>query len=366
MVASVLIADAGPGASPRARCLASGLRLAGVPVFECRSVAPAVRRAFAGGGRRPTLALFGDEPSQRQLVWELALAGLLPSVRLVVHAEAARLPYAPPVAELFARAEVVVTESEVAETAVRQCCSQVGESPPHVVRLPPVLPSASAMLEPTDADPGVVWPQRAGADDHGLVIGCWTGGASHEVASLALRIFHGFVESRARDAARLVLVGEPTGGGGRCWMRQVVRRLGLEDQVVHVADVAGRSAPPATPRWWAAIDAHLQPHLLADVPSSVRASCALGVPVVATRHGAVEEWLADAANLVPPRLVLDHSAGHRIALMDPDGAVGELRRLADDQARRMATRRMQERTASWDATTVVERWVEQVGVGTAA
>ncbi len=165
---------------------------------------------------------------------------------------------------------------------------------------------------------------------------------------------------RPRDDTRLVLIGEPTSEDGLWRSGTIGRHLEVEDRVVH-------EPMPASPhdlgQLWGCVDVHLQPHVLADVPPSVRVSCALGVPIVATGHGAVQERLAGTATLVPPRMVLDHSDGHRIALMDPGRALVELCRLADDRAARpLASARLRELSRSWEASTPLDRWVELLDV----
>jgi hypothetical protein len=167
----------------------------------------------------------------------------------------------------------------------------------------------------------------------------------------------------ARDDTRLLLVGtEPTADG---WWdtRAIGAWVGLEDRIVHATEVRTTGATHDLAHLWGCVDIHLQPHPLADVPASIRASCVLGIPIVATRYGAVEELLAGAAELVSPRIVLDHSDGHRIALMDPGGALVELCRLADDRAaRRLTAARVGERTHGWEAHALLDRWVDLLGV----
>ncbi len=407
----VVIADADGRPATRAlsRRLALHLRRVGVPVDEYRGtvtgadritcLSGVVRCALGDEVERLALVLLGDEAAQRRLVWRVALAGLLPKVRLVVHAGAARLPYAPSMADLFARADVVVTESELGAQAVQQCCEEGGAPARNVVVLPPLLPWGAGLSAPSAADRRAQRQARMGVDDDAVVVGCWTGHGPEEVASLGLRIFQLFaqghywrcgqcdhltpwaeddqrrpaatnhcarcgsvrgVAGRARDRTRLVLIGDPRSEDGLWRTGTIGTHLGLGDRIV-------QEPMPTSPRdllqLWGCIDVHVQPHVLADVPPSLRVSCALGVPIVATGYGAVEEWLAGAASLVPPRMVLDHSAGHRIALMDAGGAVSQLCHLAEDPAaRRLASARLRELARGWEASAVLDPWIDLLDV----
>ena len=407
---AVVIADVGGSSTrPLAQGLARRLRRAGVVVVTCGRassgpesnppVSGAIRRLLDSGGGRPILVLFGNEARQRRLVWGLTLAGLLPRVRLVVHAGAARVPYEPSLVDVFARADVCVTESELGAKAVRQCCAEAGEPAPQVVVLHPALPPGASLREPTAADRRARRQASMGVADDAVVVGCWTGDGPEEVAPLALRIFQLFarghylrcdcghvtpwseddhlrlvpsdhcarcgsasaVVGRARDDARLVLIGEALTSEDGLWRAGTIgRHLGLEDRVVHEPTP---TSPHDLGQLWGCVDVHVQPHVLADVPPSMGVSCVLGVPIVATGHGAVEEQLSGAANLVPPRMVMDHSDGHRLALMDPGSALVELCHLADDRAaRRLASARLRELARRWGASTRLDRWVELLDV----
>ena len=410
----MVVADAGgaPATRQLSRLLVGHLRGLGIPVEACPGaasgsetparVAVAVRGALGDGVGPPVLVLFGDESAQRRLVWAVALAGLLPAVRLVVHAAAARIPYEPSVADVFARAEIVVTESQLGAQAVRHCCAQAGEPAPKVVVLAPALPAAASLPGPEAADRRAIRRARMDVADDAVVVGCWSDDGPQEVAPLALRIFGLFarghylrcdtcghvtpfpeddelrpvpcgrcagcgstsaVVGRARDDARMVLLGEPASDDGLWTTAAIADHLGLAEVVVHEPMP---DSPRELAKLWGCIDVHLQPHVLADVPASMRASYALGVPIVATGYGAVAERLTGAANLVPPRMVLDHSDGHRIALADPGSALVELCRLADDRAaRRVAGTRLREVSRSCQEGAPLDRWVEVLGVADA-
>lgn len=398
---------------PLVQGLVHRLRRVGVVVVVCdrarhagaagtTGVSGAVRRVLGSGGGRPVVVLFGDETRQRRLVWGLALSGLLPRVRLVVHACAARIPYEPSAAEVFARADLVVTESRVGARAVRQCCAEAGEPPPPVVVTPPAFPARSGLPRPSPADRRALRRARMGVNDDALVVGCWAGDAMVEVAPLAMGIVQQFTRGqyfqcdrcghltpwvvddhlrpvpceqcercgswsgtagRARDDTSLVLIGEPANGNGGWGTQAVGTWLGLEDRIVHETEAPTTQPANAVAHLWGCVDVHLQPHLLADVPAPILASCVLGIPIVATRYGAVEEWLTDAARLVPPRMVVDHSEGHRIALMDPGGALRELCRLADDPAaRRLAAAGMCELAHAGESGDLLDRWIELLDV----
>lgn len=410
---SVVITDVGgdPAMRPLALGLAHRLRRIGVEVAVCDGagtgsegttrVAGAVRHALGSGAGRPDLVLFGDETRQRRQVWGLALSGLLPRVRLVVHAGAARIPYEPSSAEVFARAEVIVTESQVGGRAVRQCCAEAGEPAPRVVVTPPPFPPRPDLPRPAPADRRALRRARMGVADDAPVVGCWTLEADDLASQMAMRIFEQFTHGlywrcdacghvtawsvddhlrpvpceqcercgsrdgaagRVRDDTRLVLVGESAGGDHDWGVQEAREQLGLADRVVQATEESAGDLA----RLWSCVDIHLQPHVLADVPAPIRASCVLGVPVVATRYGAVEEWLAGAARLVPPRMVVDHSAGHRMALMDPGGALVELCRLADDRAAHQLTAAGQRELAHrWETGALLDRWIELLDVSVA-
>lgn len=411
---SVVIADVDGllATHPLAQGLVRRLRQVGVVVAVCdragtgtegnARVSSAVRRVLSSGDGRPVLVLFGDETRQRRLVWGLTLSGLLPRVRLVAHAGAARIPYEPSSAEVFARAEVVVTESQVGARAVRQCCAEAQQPTPRVVVTHPALPSRSSLPALTPTDRRALRRARMGVDDDALVVGCWARDGLGQVGPLAMSIFQQFTRGqywrcdrcghltpwvvddhlhpvpyercercgsangsvgRARDDTRLVLIGEPADGNGGWGTRAVGTWLGLDDRVVHETEAPMTGSAGELARLWGCVDIHLQPHLLAEVPAPIRASCALGIPVLATRYGAVEEWLTGAARLVPPRMVVDHSAGHRIALMDPGGALRELCRLGDDRgARRLTAAGLCELAHGWETGALLDRWIELLDV----
>lgn len=406
---SVVIADLDgrPATHPLTGRLARHLRQTGVGVTVYdragtdprgrMGVARAVRRAFGTGDSRPILVLFGHEPTQRREMWGLALSGLLPRVRLVVHAPAARTPYDPQLAELFSRAEVVVTDSQAGAQAVHRCCTDADEPPPRAVVTPPVFPSPSSLAAPAPIDRRALRRARLGVDDDGLVVGCWTD-EEVEVGLLTMEVFsqfsqghysrctrcghltpwptdehlesvpvaqcgrcgsHSGTPGRVRDDTRLLLMSGPSNGDGE-WVPQAVGEWrGIEDRIIY----QDPGSADDVSRLWGCVDLHLQPHLLADVPASISASCVLGVPVVATRYGALEEWLEDAAWLVPPRMVLDHSAGPRTALMDPGGALTALCHLADDRAaRRRTAADMRALADAHQAGAVLDRWIELLAV----
>lgn len=411
---SVVIADVDGylATRPLAQGLVRRLRRVGVEVAVCARagagaegttrVSGAVRRVLGHGGGRPVVVLFGDETRQRRLLWGLTLSGLLPSVRLVVQAGAARIPYEPSSAEVFARADVVATESQVGARAVRQCCAEAGQPAPRVVVTPPAFPSRSSLPAPTPAGRRALRRARMGVDDDALVVGCWARDGLGQVGPLAMGIFQQFTRGhywrcdrcghltpwvaddhlrpvpceqcercrslsgavgRARDDTRLVLIGEPANGDGVWGTRAVGTRLGLDDRIVHETEPPTTGSGGDVADLWACVDVHLQPHPLADVPAPLRASCALGIPIVATGYGAVEEWLTGAARLVPPRMVVDHSAGHRIALMDPGGALLELCRLADDRAaRRLTAAGLRELAHGCQTGALLDRWIELLDV----
>jgi hypothetical protein len=398
--------DGVPAARPLVRGLARRLRRLGIEVGVCAdggagdstNVSSAVRRALCTGGAEPVLVLFGDERPQRRVVWGLVLAGLLPRLRLVVHADAAGIPYEPSSAEVFARAEVVVCESRLGARAVAACCAEAGSPPPPIEVMPPALPSREHVSVPAGATRRALRRAHLDADDDALVIGCWAPDGLDRVGSLAIaiveqlvrgRYWHcdgcghltpwgtdeqlrpvphercarcgsgGGARGRPRADTRLLLVGAPTAADGRWDARGMGAWLGLDDHIVHAAAAPTTEAAHDLAHLWGCIDLHLQPHPLADVPASIRASCVLGIPIVATRYGAVEERLAGAAALVSPRAVLDDADGRRIALMDPGAALTELCRLADDPgARRLTAARVGERVHGWETDALLDRWVE--------
>ncbi len=138
--------------------------------------------------------------------------------------------------------------------------------------------------------------------------------------------------------------GEPLG----TWTASDARRLlGLEGRVFFDGD----------PDMASRVDIFLAPHPLGDLELTLLASCALGVPTVATRFGAAAEQLAGMTRLVQPAVILDTSEGHREALMDVGGAVRELMDLADDpRARRVEGARARLAMASSTPSAVAARW----------
>lgn len=381
-VRSVVIADVDGHlvARPFANELAHHLRRAGSNVITCdragdgtpgtATVSGAVRRLPSSPGDRPALVLFGDMVGQRRLVWGLALAGLLPHVRLVVHTDAARIPFEPSSAEVFARADVVVAESKFGSRAVRRCCAEAHEPPPEIVTTPPVLPSPSSLPSRTPPSRRAVRRERIGVGDDVLVVGCWVRDEQeeHQLLPLARSIFGQFTQGEYwRCGSCDHLTAWPLDDHLRPMPRKQCERCGLSNGAVgRSRDDTHLLVAPEPGAWegdavalWTGVDVHLQPHMLADVTVPMRVSCALRVPIVATRYAAVEEQLTDAARLVEPRMVLDDSAGHRTALIDRGSALAELCHLADDRAtRRQAASDVGRLAHRWGTDRLLEQWTE--------
>lgn len=379
MTPPVVIADVDDHlVSPRplAHDLADHLHRAGAQAVVCDGagtgsegnarVAGAIRHLLASIGGRPALVAFGDVGRQRRLVWGLALAGLLPRVRLVVHTSAARIPFEVESAEVFGRADAVVVESEVGARAVRQCCAEADEPEPGIVVTPPAFPSRADLLDYTARSRDATRQSRIGVDHDALVIGCWVRDDPEGLAPLASSIVAQFTRGEywqcgscdhltawpLDDHLRPV----PRDRCERC--RSLSGAVGRSRDDVHLLmldEPADRADDHIA--LWGCVDVHLQPHMLADVTVPMRWSCVLNVPIVATRYGAVEERLAGAARLVPPRMILDHTTGHRTALIDRGGVLAELLRLADDHAaRRRTAASLGGLPRRWDGHALLGRW----------
>lgn len=317
------------------------------------------------------MLLAGQEAAQRRWALALAAAGLKSRVRVALHVRASRVPLSSHLVDLFRLADLIVTDSDFGARAVRQCCDDGGhEAGGPIVTIAPPPPGALVELL---AGREVARRSMLGVDCDQLLIGATADTAS--TAVLAMHIFRVFADGayrtcarcgritpnlsgpgrgtrpvaacdacgstagrlgQARPQARLLLLGrnlhersdQPLGS----WTAGAARRLlGLDGRVFLAGDPAipVHTSVESPVRAMALADIFFTPHPLADIEPTLLASCALGVPTVATRFGAAAERLAGISRLVRPAATLDASEGHREAVMDVGGTVRELLALAD-------------------------------------
>ncbi|MGE0816514.1 MAG: glycosyltransferase [Vicinamibacterales bacterium] len=348
-------------------------------------LARAVRHAAAAAiPGRPVVLVDGTFADQRRWLRTLVTGGLRPGVRVVVRAPIARVPLHPWHADLFALADLVVTESAFGARAVRECCRAAGAVRASVAVVPPMVPATSA---------GGTGPEPP------IAIACAL--EDKAAAFRALQIFHVFADGlyweccacrrvtpyavdrgtrpvtacgpcgstlgragRPRPDVRLSLVGEPTTDGdsgalGAWTLATAVHALGLDErvQIRRPAVDAGQAWRPL-----GRATIHLAPHGLANIEPAVLASCAIGIPTLVTRFGAAAEVLAGVARLVPPAVTLDVPAGHREAIMDVGHAVRHLMDLTDDPAaRRVEGTRAREGARAFTPSAVMDRWHAELG-----
>ena len=348
---------------------------------------------------RPVVLLVGREGVQRRWVLALAAAGIKARVRVALHVRASRVPLDSRLVDLFRLADLIVTDSEFGGRAVLQCCRDGGrESGGPIVTIPPAPPRELPNLR-AGRDAARRSMFDVGRDQ--LLIGATADATA--TAVLAMDIFRVFADGsyracdrcgritpfpsdlarpappvaaceacgstdgrpgHPRPEARLFLAGRDVGAQPGeplgTWTASDARRLlGLEGRVFLDGDpgMAPRASFDALVRDLALADIYLAPHPLADVEPALLASCALGVPTVATRFGAAAEQLVGMTRLVQPAVTLDTSEGHREALMDVGGAVRELLDLADDPRARLAEgARARLAMASLTPSAVAARW----------
>jgi hypothetical protein len=333
--------------------------------------------------RKPTLVLLGSPAGQRWALGALVAAGLRPSVRIVLHVRAAEVPFRPETSDLFGRADLIVVESAFGARAVEHCCRGTGvvlRRP--IVTIPP--PAAGDVPHGTDSSArAAIRRVTFGVAAGDLLVGCFTGGGVDHPGFLALRIFRSFADGlywwcgrcdritvfdddyclkplpistcplcsatdgrrgQAYPRARLFLarrnaaVAADACQHGRWSLRDTRRAWTLEERVILEGD---RGVPPAdSPEMrlerLSALDIHLAPHHLADVDGAIVAGCAMGVPTIATRFGAVGELFDSCARLVAPRPLLLDSEAHWTATIDVGAAVRELVSLAQSAEERTA------------------------------
>jgi hypothetical protein len=93
----------------------------------------------------------------------------------------------------------------------------------------------------------------------------------------------------------------------------------------------------------------------------VLAGCALGVPTIVPRFGALAEQLGDAVRPVPLAVHLHTSRSHLMAVMDVAHALEALRLLAgDEDARADAGRAARARLAACTPAGVTDRWMHAI------
>lgn len=412
----LVVSVAGPSGIERgdaAHRLERALRCRAFEVYPCsvagdrdggvtRFLAAARRvRSRSAAEPRPILILFGDEGRQRRLVWALALAGLRPAFHVVVHVRSATVPFDPSLADLFALADLIVSDSSVGCRAVRQCLAEGEiETCPSIVRIPPLvggLTDSPEELQSRDR----IRREIFGVGPEDLLVGCFAGGADDPRQGLALEVFQlfagglytecehcGFVNGSVRvDSPRRGPLPPPPSRCGRCGARGKAgehwpgahlylcedsspQRPGTAVRLAQNGGsailVEGRDLPRVDSERllferMSCMDVHLSPHHLADVEPTVLTSCALGVATITTRYGAAEELLEGAARLVAPEVTLDTSSGHRVAILDVRAAVEELLRLArDEEARVLLGSRARAAMRAHSEPTVVERWLGQL------
>jgi len=355
----------------------------------------------------PVIVLRGSDAEQSRVVGALVVAGLRPRVRLVLHVRAAGVPFEPGFAQTLRLADLIVTESAFGERAVERCHDEAGvDRRAPIERIDPFVAVHAADSTPSSIDRRRLRRELFGLDDHHLLVACET----HErpAPALALQVFRLFADGlywncascgrvtpfhlddalepiavrachrcgssegargRPEPMARLSVAGVPLLRASHDpvspeWTIGNVRRaLGLEGRAFLAGDAGlrGFDAERSAVDRLRCADIHLAPHPLADAEPSVLAGCAMGVPTIIPRFGALAERLGDAARLVPPAVHLHTSRSHVIALMDVAHALEALRSLAGDRdARAEAGDAARARLAVWTPAEVMDRWMHAI------
>jgi glycosyltransferase involved in cell wall biosynthesis len=143
---------------------------------------------------------------------------------------------------------------------------------------------------------------------------------------------------------RLVLGGEDRDPGTRSRLEREAAGLGVGHQLEFLGTVSGA----AKDREFSAADVLILPSHTENMPVSVIEGMAAGLPVVATRVGALGEMIEDGRTglLIPPR--------------DPAALAAALERLFEDPAfaTRLAEGGRRHARATWDAEVVAARNLE--------
>ncbi len=335
-------------------------RVAGDPDGGVARLLSMARRVLGEGPAHPlpTLILLGDGPRQRRLAWALGVAGLRPAFRLIVHVNAERVPFDPKLADLFSLADLVVAESEVGIRAVRQCLEEGDAFATCPIKaIPRAVPREAAVPLSSEAREHVRRTTfGVGADE--LLVGCCAGTVDHHRSLLASQVFRALVEAGTRRTRARFYLSQPE------TTREPVgtRFPALEGRVlVDGVDLPRADSPSEILERLSCLDVHLQPHRFADVEAQLMASCALGIAAITTRFGAAEELLEGAARLVEPRITLDHSAGHRLAVLDSEAALQDLLGLArDPEARSRLGARAREAMRAHHESSVAAQWIDHL------
>lgn len=414
-MAALLVVDgtAQPPSSPLGDRLADTARVRGWSVARIRlgpsgdpfpAILGARRLVRPSPAQCPVIALLGTEAEQARVVGALVVAGLRPRVRLVLHARAAGVPLEPTFAQTLRFADLIVTGSALGERAVERCLADAGiDRLATVERIDPFV-AVHGHEDLSSSDRRRLRRELFGLEDGHLLVACET--TERPAPALALQVFRLFADGlywncaacgratpfhldddlepipvrachrcgssegepgRPEPMARLSVAGAPIHRASHTpvsleWTIGDARRaLGLEGRVFLAGDAGLRAFDPertAVDRLRCA-DIHLAPHPLADAEPSVLTGCALGVPTIVPRFGALAERLGNAARLVPPAVHLHTSRSHLKALMDVAHALEALRLLAGDgDARAEAGRAARARVAAWTPAGVLDRWMD--------
>lgn len=379
----------------------SRLATAGPPLPALIAVRGLIRAASPL--ERPVLVVLGTEAEQSRLIRALVAAGLRPQVRIVLHVPAALVPLEPRVVESFRFVDLVVTDSAFGERAVEQGYADASATRrTSIERIEPFV-AVPGDDRPTSLDRRRLRRERFGLDDHHLLIVCET--TTRPAPALALHVFRLFADGLywacaacgrltpfgQDDSLRPVPVrachrcgatqgqpGRPEPNARLClacprkpvtthassreeWTLDDTRQaLGMADRVLLEGDegvAAFDRGLTAADRLQCA-DIHLAPHPLADAEPSVLIGCALGVPTIAPRFGALGERLANAAHLVPPGVTLHTSRSHVMGLMDVALGLEALVALSDTGARELAGHEVRARSSWWTPADVTDRWMQ--------
>jgi len=140
---------------------------------------------------------------------------------------------------------------------------------------------------------------------------------------------------------KLQLAGEDRDPGTRARLEREAGRLGIADHIEFLGSVSGSEKDEALRD----ADILILPSHIENMPVSIIEGMAAGLPVVATRVGAVGEMIEDEKNglLIDPR--------------DPEALAERLHRLLGDRKLRedLGQRARQRACALWDADVVAER-----------
>lgn len=329
-----------------------------------------------GAAAKVLVVLSGAPEWAGPLLRALAGTELRRRAVLVLHLSAERVPFAPECRDVFAGVDALVTPAAFITRAVQALYHETGCTPRcPVYTIRPALPAWAYNTIPDTQRQEYRRRLLGSADDATVLVGCWLD-PPHERLGLALHTFRLLAEMAYWRCARCAAVNTyplnletlALGAPGRCQkcahptgdparanpeMRFYLMNPAADPgsgsmnidyrEYFCLAERLGVDGgeerhwcrdPEAVRARFAALDILFCPYGGAAVPSPLLLASAAGVPAVAIKYGAVDEYFHAAMNLVPVESCQLQSQGHLQAYPDVAQATALLAELALSRSRR--------------------------------